>query len=232
MPDYDLYYWPLPFRGQFIRAILAFAGKRWNEFDESAVSKAMAAHPERQAVPFMGPPMLIDHHANAAIAEMPAIAMYLGETLGLLPASALERALTLKVVADANDVIDELTLDGGRQMWTPERWHEFRPRLARWMRIFEETGRRHGLGPGDGFLLGGQRPGVADLVAATLWGTMIDRLPPLATLLEEHAPGCAGLAQRLYAEPALANLAAVSREQFGDGYCGGEIEKSLRRVVR
>ena len=45
------------------------------------------------------------------------------------------------------------------------------------------------------------------------------------------APAVAGLTRRLAAEPALANLAAVSREQFGDGYCGGEIEKSLRRVI-
>jgi hypothetical protein len=28
------------------------------------------------------------------------------------------RALTMKVVNDANDVIEEITLNGGRQMWT------------------------------------------------------------------------------------------------------------------
>jgi len=33
------------------------------------------------------------------------------------------------------------------------------------------------------------------------------------------------------AEPALANLPAVSRAQFGDGYCGGRIEQSMRRVI-
>jgi glutathione S-transferase len=232
MPDYDLYYWQLPFRGQFIRALLAFAGKRWNEYADADIAKVMSADVADQAVPFMGPPMLVDRRSGAAIAEMPAIAMYLGETLRLLPASALDRALTLKVVADANDVIDELTRDGGRDMWTPARWHEFKPRLGRWMRIFEETGRRHGLTPDAGFLLGGRRAGVADIVAATLWHTAADRFPVIGELLAQNASACAGLARRLYAQPSLANLAAVTRQQFGDGYCGGEIEASMRRVIK
>ncbi len=29
MSDYDLYYWAIPFRGQFVRAVLAYAGKSW-----------------------------------------------------------------------------------------------------------------------------------------------------------------------------------------------------------
>ena len=36
---------------------------------------------------FMGPPMLVDKKAGCAIAEMPAIVLYLGETLGLMPAT-------------------------------------------------------------------------------------------------------------------------------------------------
>lgn len=41
MSDYELYYWQLPFRGQFIRAILAWAGQRWDEFDDDDVGRAM-----------------------------------------------------------------------------------------------------------------------------------------------------------------------------------------------
>ncbi len=33
MADYELYYWPVPFRGQFVRAVLAYAGKTWTEGD-------------------------------------------------------------------------------------------------------------------------------------------------------------------------------------------------------
>ena len=31
MSDYDFYYWSVPFRGQFVRAVLAYAGKTWTE---------------------------------------------------------------------------------------------------------------------------------------------------------------------------------------------------------
>jgi glutathione S-transferase len=232
MSDYELYYWQMPFRGQFIRAILAHAGKHWDEFDDDAVSRVMDADAAQQAIPFKGPPMIVDKRSGFALAQMPAITYWLGETLHLLPDGVAGKALSLKVVNDANDVIDELSLDGGKQMWSPRRWQEFQPRLKRWMAIWEETGRRHGLTAEAGHLLGGARPGVADIVTATLWGTLAEKFPSIGQTLATEAPAVAGLTRRLMAEPALANLAAVSRAQFGDSYCGGEIEKSMKRVIR
>ncbi|KQV62846.1 MULTISPECIES: glutathione S-transferase [unclassified Caulobacter] len=231
MSDYTLYYWSVPFRGQFVRAVLAHAGKRWTEGGDAAISKLMGGPVREMPVPFMGPPLLVDHEADVAIAQMPAIILYLGETLDLLPATPALRALTLKVVNDANDVIDELTLDGGRQMWTQERWREFVPRLEKWMSFWEETGRRHGLTAEAGFLLGGEAPGVADVVTATLWSTMAERFPPIATILEAAAPMTAALTRRVSALPSLAQLAARAREDYGDAYCGGQIEASLRAVL-
>ena len=230
MSDYELYYWQMPFRGQFIRAILAWAGQRWDEFGDGDVGKTMDADVARQAIPFKGPPMIFDKRSGFALAQMPAITYWLGETLDLLPQGVDAKAWTLKVVNDANDVIDELSLDGGKQMWTPQRWKDYQTRLRRWMAIWEETGRRHGLTAEAGHLLDG-KTGVADIVTATLWGTLAERFPSIGELLAERAPAVAGLTRRLMAEPALANLAAVSRERFGDSYCGGEIEKSMKRVI-
>ena len=155
MSDYELFYWPVPFRGQFVRAILAFAGKTWIERDAAAISALMSGPVKDMPIPFTGPPMLTDKKADVAIAQMPAVILYLGETLDLLPATPALRALTLKMICDANDVIDELTLDGGREMWSKKSWHEFVPRLKRWMSFWEETGRRHGLKANTGFILGG-----------------------------------------------------------------------------
>ena len=231
MADFELHYWQMPFRGQFIRALLAWAGQRWDEFDDAAVGKTMSADVGQQAIPFKGPPMLVDRRTGFALAQMPAIAYWLGERFGLLPGSVDGKALAIKVVNDANDVIDELTLDGGKQMWSPQRWHEFQPRLERWMAIFEETGRRHGLTKTAGHLLGGAQPGVADIVTATLWGTLAERFPAIGQQLDAQAPAVAGLTRRLMADPRLANLANVSRDRFGDSYCGGEIEKSMKRVI-
>lgn len=231
MSDYTLYYWSVPFRGQFVRAVLAHAGKTWDEAGDGAISKLMEGPVKKMPVPFMGPPLLIDHRADFAIAEMPAIVLYLGETLDLLPATPELRALTMKIVCDANDVIDEITLQRGMQMWTEKRWEEFVPRLKKWMSFWEETGRRHGLKADSGFLLGGDTPGIADIVTATLWSTMTDRFKKIGTILKRTAPLTAALSQRIAALPPLADLAAKAREDYGDSYCGGKIEVSLRKVL-
>lgn len=231
MADYDLYYWSVPFRGQFVRAILAYAGKSWTEGGDAAISKMMGGPVAQMPVPFMGPPVLIDRKANFAIAQMPAIVLYLGETLGLMPAPPPLRALTMKIVGDANDVIDEITLDGGRQMWTAERWRDFTPRLEKWMSIWEETADRHGLKADAGFLLGGEAAGVADIVTATLWSTMADRFGVIGAMLEATAPLTAALTRRIANLPPLHQLAAKARDDYGDAYCGGQIEASLRKVL-
>jgi glutathione S-transferase len=232
MSDYELYYWSVPFRGQFVRAVLAHAGKSWTEGGDAAISKLMEGTVKDMPVPFMGPPLLIDKKADVAIAQMPAIILYLGDTLDLMPGSAALRAMTMKIVNDANDVIDEITLDGGREMWTEKRWHDFVPRLEKWMSFWEETGRRHGLKAQSGFLLGGETAGIADVVTAVLWSTMTDRFAKIAALLEHAAPMTAALSRRVSDLPPLAKLAETARQEYGDAYCGGQIEASLRRVLK
>lgn len=231
MSDYELYYWSAPFRGQFVRAVLAFAGKSWTEAGDDKIVKLMRGSVANMPVPFMGPPILIDERADFAISEMPAVVLYLGETLGLLPASPALRAMTIKVVNDANDVIDEITNDGGREMWTAVTWAKFVPRLKKWMSLWDETGRRHGLTSNTGYLLGGDVPGIADVVTATLWSTMADRFPKLWEYLDEAAPMTAALTRRMMELPALAKLAAKAKADYGDAYCGGDIEASLRKVL-
>jgi glutathione S-transferase len=230
MTDYDLYYWPIPFRGQFVRAVLAYAGKSWREHDGGAISKLMGGPVEAMPAPFMGPPVLIDKKADVALSQTSAILLYLGETLSLLPADPASRALSLKMVNDALDVIDDITLDGGRLMWTKPRWKEYQPRLRKWMGLFEEAARRRGVTAEAGFLFG-EAPGIADIVTATMWSTMGDRFPALQALLEETAPLTAGLTRRVAALPALAKLAAKARHDYGDAWCGGRIEASLRKVL-
>ena len=231
MSDYDLYYWSVPFRGQFVRAVLAYSGKTWTERGDAAISKLMAQPAGKMPVPFMGPPLLIDKKSEFAIAEMPAIILYLGETLDLLPDTPALRVMTMKIVNDANDVIDDITLDGGRKMWTKKTWADFTPRLQKWMSLWEETGRRHGLSAQSGFLLGGEHPGIADIVTATLWSTMADRFSKIEAMLEETAPMTDALTRRTAALPPLAKLAASARKNYGDAYCGGQIEASLRKVL-
>lgn len=232
MSDYDLYYWSVPFRGQFVRAVLAHAGKTWTEAGDAAITALMSGPVEDMPVPFMGPPVLFDRKVDFAISQMPAIILYLGETLDLMPGTPALRALTMKIVNDANDVIDEITRDGGRQMWTTKRWRDYLPRLQKWVSFWEETGRRHGLAADTGYLLGGDTPGIADIVTATLWSTMADRFGKIEAIIEEAAPLTMALTRRIASLPQLAKLAAKAREDYGDAYCGGQIEASLRKVLR
>ena len=60
---------------------------------------------------------------------------------------------------------------------------------------------------------------------------MTDRLEPIAAILEDTAPMTAALATRVSALPPLAKLAAKAKEDYGDAYCGGKIEASLRKVL-
>lgn len=231
MADYALHYWSIPFRGQFVRAILAHAGKTWTEADDASITAMMEAPAQDMPVPFKGPPVLVDNQTGFAIAEMPAIVLYLGETLNLLPATAALRAMTLKTVCDANDVIDELSQDGGRELWTDKRWQAFIPRLTQWLSLWEDTGRRHGLTLESGFLLGGQHPGIADVVTATLWSTLAERFQKIDALLHQVAPMTAALSKRVSALPELERLAAKARENYGDAYCGGKVGASMKKVL-
>ena len=231
MPDYSLYYWPIPFRGQFVRATLAYAGATWDDrgVDETAEVKNRPV--AEQPVPHMAPPLLVDHAAGVAIAQMPAILWYLGLKHRLLPGNPLLAALAQKIIADTNDVLDEVTRNGGQRMWNEADWDGYRPRLRRWMEIFEETGRRHGLTPDSGHILGSKNPGLADLVAATLWFTMTEKLPKLRPMLDAAAPAIAGLSDRVAALPPIATMRSETDAAYGATWCGGQIETSLREVL-
>jgi len=74
-------------------------------------------------------------------------------------------------------------------------------------------------------------PGIADVVTATLWTTMTNRFRKLEAILEEAAPMTAALSRRVSDLPSLAKLAAKARHDYGDAYCGGQIEASLRKVL-
>ncbi len=231
MADFILYYWPVPFRGEFVRALLAYVDVSWTEADFDQTFALRAADPREQLVPHMGPPVLTDLRHNVHISQMPAILSYLGEQYGLFPEGLALRAMCHKIIGDTNDVLYEMTHHNGARMWTQTAWDNYLPRLERWMAIFEEIGHSNGLTAQSGFILGTDVPCLADLVTATLWGTMTFKLAPLRPILRARAPAVAGLCDRIAAIPAFSSLRQKSNAAYGDVWCGGQIEASLRRVV-
>jgi glutathione S-transferase len=80
-------------------------------------------------------------------------------------------------------------------------------------------------------MLGTEKIGVADIVTAILWTTVADRFPAIKGIIEDTSPIIWGLSRRVVATAPLAALNSKSFEEYGNAYCGGEIEKSLRKVA-
>jgi glutathione S-transferase len=105
------------------------------------------------------------------------------------------------------------------------------PRLKKWMSFWEETGRRYGLEAERGLLLGGDGPGIAVVVSATLWTTMADRFSDIAVIFVDASPRTSALVRRVSSLPGLTNLVNKARTDYGDAYCGGVIEVALCKVA-
>ena len=229
---FTLYYWPIPFRAQFARYVLAYRGEAWDEVDVEALLDLKEAPVQDQPLPFMAPPLLYDAGADLWLSQAPAITGYLGEIFDLMPGTPEKDALTHKVLGDCIDVLQELTRNCGAAMWDEDSWAEFAAtRLPRWLEIFETVGARHGLQADHGTLLGTPDPGVADLSCAALWVTICDTLPELAPLIAGHAPNVLALSQRLGATPDISALRDDQKQRWGNLWCTGQIEASLRTVL-
>jgi glutathione S-transferase len=98
---FTLYYWPIQFRGQFVRSVLAHVGSAWEEAGYEATLAQRTSQPGEQLIAHMGPPLLTDHQRNIHVSQMPAILNYLGDKHGLMGNDPATRAMCLKVVCDA-----------------------------------------------------------------------------------------------------------------------------------
>ncbi|MEX0798281.1 MAG: glutathione S-transferase family protein, partial [Bacteriovoracaceae bacterium] len=223
-----LYYWDAPFRGNFIRLLLSEANLSYEEADPTKIYPK-----KREAIKFpaMAPPILYDKEEKSHLSQMPAIVMYLAEKHDLAPKDFFLKAIAAKLIMDCNDVLMEITNFNGQKMWKQDEWRDFRNnRLSLWMRIFEKTGSSHGLKENSGFILG-KRASAADIAAAALFGTMVYCFPQLKQDLEEQAPKVASLCARIERRKNISKFLTKQRKEYGTIYCGGQIEKSIRRML-
>ncbi len=224
-PRFKLYYWPLPFRGCFVSYLFAYRDVPLLEeanFEENR--SLMSRHPSNQDVPYMGPPVLRDLESGRTLSQMPAIVLYVSRELDLMPEDPFDVAMRMKVLMDCNDVLMEICRYNGSIMWEREQWNEFRSqRFPRWLDIFEESLKR-------GFL--GEDPlSFADIGVFALFGNMTRCLPELEADLLEGAPGIHALCQRIGSKPSLAKFVRDEEQKYGKLYCGGQIEKSIRKML-
>ena len=222
---FKLYYWPLPFRGAFVSYLFAYRGvPLLEERDLETNNDLRRADPGAQAIPYMGPPVLVELETGRSLSQMPAIVLYASRELDLAPADPFDLAMSMKVLMDCNDVLMEICRYNGSIMWERDEWTAFRSeRFPRWLRIFEESLARQ--------VLGGQEPGFADIAVFALFGNMIRCLPDLEADIEANAPGIRALCRRIGEEPSLARYIEGEEVRYGTLYCGGQIERSIRSML-
>ncbi len=224
-PSFQLDYWPLPFRGCFVSYLFAYRDVPLREESSFEGVKNLMSRPvSEQDIPFMGPPVLHDLESVRALSQTPAIVLYVSRELDLMPEDPFDVAMCLKILMDCNDVLMEICRYNGSIMWEREKWIEFRSRrLPQWLDIFEESLKR-------GFI--GEDPvSFADIGVYALLGNMTRCLPELEADLLKHAPGIHVLCQRIGSEPSLAKFVDGQEQKYGKLYCGGQIEKSIRKML-
>ena len=222
---FKLYYWPIPFRGCFVSYLFAYRGvPLLTETGYEENERLRRLHPSQQDIPYMGPPVLEDLEQGRTISQMPAIVTYVSQELDYMPSDPFDAAMCLKVLMDCNDVLMEICRYNGTLMWEREEWIRFRSeRLPRWLAIFEESLRRE--------FIGKDSVTFADIGVYALFGNMVRCLPELAPDVSQHGPGVRKLCEALGSRPSLAEYVAAEEAEFGDLYCGGQIEASIREML-
>lgn len=226
---YKLYYWEAPFRGNFIQLLLEELNCGYQRFNASEI------YPQRSLkikFPGMAPPYLYDASTKTYWAQMPAIMMYLARKHKFLPKDIENQILISKLIADCHDILLEFTNFYGKEMWTKKDWKKFRQeRFSKWLQIFEKTGELHELRKTKGYLLG-SKISVADITTTALFGSMLHTFPSLEDDFKQDAPNTLELIQRIENRPRIKKCLEKQRKEWGDIYCGGEIENSLRQVIQ
>ena len=224
-PRFQLYYWPIPFRGCFVSYLFAYRDVPLLEETSFEANRDLKnLHPSEQDVPFMGPPVLRDLESGRTLSQMPAIVLYVSRQLDFIPEDPFDVAMCMKVLMDCNDVLMEVCRYNGSSMWVRKEWSQFRSqRFPRWLQIFEESLKRGSIGK--------EPVSFADIGVFALFGNMIRCLPELEADLLTHAPGIHALCQRLSSHPSLAEYVAGEEQTYGKLYCGGQIEASIRKML-
>jgi glutathione S-transferase len=80
-------------------------------------------------------------------------------------------------------------------------------------------------------MLGGDQISVADIATCALWGTMIRCLPELSADCQKHAPNIFELCQKIENRPKIQSFLEDQNRKYGNLYCGGQIEQSIRNML-
>ncbi len=219
---FSFYYWPLPFRGNFVRELFAYAEVPFNDISGFGEIERIKTLPMlEKPVPFVGPPILLDHKENIGLSQATAIVVYVAEVLELIEASPHARARLGKAIGDAIDVLSEITRSNGSQMWDKNSWDRFySERLPMWLSVFEHSLDQNAV------------LSAVDVVHHALWATIERCLPGMQPIVRKHAPVVLNRCDQVGLNPGIRKLVGSQQEMWGRLYCGGQIEESIRTMLK
>ena len=224
--SWELYYWAVPFRSVPIRLLFAQANVQLFLPESSEVAALKNLSVAQQPVPAMAPPFLMEQETGVALSQMPAIVLYVSQRLGLVKQDPLALAHLVKVVADMNDILCEVTRNNGQTMWQQEEWQSFlKQRLPRWAEISVQNAQNYGA------LLDTKEPNAVDLIQWAIWGSLERAFPQLQPWFEDQAPQITELLKQRAKAPRVVQFFKDEADLYGQDYCGGLIEESLRSMM-
>lgn len=226
-----VYYWPIPFRGNFAKLLLADAGAAYRCASREEVIGLLFAKATEQPTPMFAPPAISvgAFHVN----QTPAAVVYLAKKFGYEPETPEESAVALKTLSDCNDILAELTRNNGHQMWDEEAWTTFvGNRLVRWLSIIDgvAAGRAKHKSSADGDWCFGAKISYADFAIAHIF-SMIGLSLGMKAYLEKNAPAAWALTEKVRAREGVAKLYEEQAKSYGTNTCGGQIQKSIVSMV-
>ena len=234
MNEFKLYYWPIPFRGNFIRCMLSFCNVSYHDATVPELlelkNKDMSSK-DTKAI-FMAPPLIYDTTEDMFISQMPAIVLYLARKYNKLPLNNKDITITENILLSCNDILAEISRNNGSQMWEDKNeWNEFiNGRFLKWLSILENQAFRNGLKENESYFFGGNEATAVDIILLALVGTMHAKLPEMKPILLKGCPSIMNLCDRLLNESS--NLKSLFDEQSSSPvYCGGQIEASIRKML-
>ena len=227
-----IFYWPVPFRGNFIKLLLEDANVPYSVASPKEVSRLVNLEISEQKLAGMAPPYLADEKNDIFLNQTLVIMQYLAKRYGYEPEDQQKCLIAAKVTFDCLDFMSDLTQANGTKMWEYSDWQIFRnERLPRWLEIFEAIGKKHQLKPHSSYLLGTKDPTYADISVLALLATIQQCLPELLTNIKAHAPHISSLIDRLSRRARIKVFLDRQKQALGNLYCGGDIERSIREMI-
>ena len=218
MTRYELYYWPIQGRGEIARLVLEDAGADYVEISRTRDGMARMQRILERGVPELlpfAPPFL--HAGKIWLAQSAQIASFLGEQLGLAPATEPARYVARTIVLTIADLISEvhdthhpIAVDQyyeQQKAAAKQRAAAFRTkRLPKFLRYLERNLERSGTG-----WLVGRKATYVDLAAFQIVEGLTYAFPRAFRAQRAKVPRLLALHERVAARPRIAAYLASDR---------------------